>query len=516
MDLNEHLSSEENDNEPFFPEGSSKEEFIEGLNALFPEIAEEISFDLSPEMQNAPESFASFMEEDLSFFDSEGKVDHSKIQDFLETNLNGSTMEDLLEHITLGIPEAEGIFRELDDFLQSTEFQLEESEDAHPSFSEEFTLFAESSEEAMDFEKLEDFFKECAQSSHSEEKDVAEGGEALPFTLDQVRERVSLCESYFLKKFGVYSLENCKKVILPKDVPYLEPQEYGMLVDFLRNGWARVDFSRQPTDFMAGFFLYQSAFPELELDLPPRKKYPLYFESPTHFSMPGSTDYFLGMKYYDLGEIAFQQGDIIGFFSHALASSYYGYPLAKELIQRIFIGIRLKNLTEDTHSVATSKKSLLLAGHVHLTGIGGIYNEEQAFLCYKKLALEKNSASGKLALAMCFLDGIWAKEDKEVAINLLKDAAEMGNGTAIYQLILAYIMDETSPSLLGEAVELCKHPKIQGQPFSSFLLGLFYTYGIGVEADLDRGLYFSSQAGDFEIQTLGNKLRTRLMLLLEE
>lgn len=511
MDLNENAPSDESEDEFFIVEGSNSEEIIEKLRNMFQEFPEGYFAD-DPSLNEGDATSINGLLHQLDVFtDSDGKIDTPKLEDFLDT------CRKMI--FDVDSPPWDSSQEEVRPLFTTPDFLNDDGEvEEHPlSFLDEREFVPLTHEDELDLKKLDAFFKECANSSPEQEPMgqmplPLEDDHSLP--LEELVDLVARCEQYMVDRFPHWSPYPPINSIIPSDIPFLSTDQQDIMADLLRQGKAYVNFDYKPTDFIAGLHLYEKAFPELNLNLPTDNS-TLYFQHPTIDCIPGSEEEKLGEFYYDLGEISFRAGDMITFFSSNLASAYYGYHLGRVVLRRGLVALRYKNLTRETPPPPLrSKKALLLAGHCYLTGIGSVCNEEQAFLVYEKLSQEKNSPRGKLALAMCYLEGIWVDANQEIAIGLLEEAVALGNQTALYQLIFTYLLDETQESSLKKAVELAKHPLIQGQELSCFLLSLFYSYGIGIDADVDRGLYFSEKSGNYEIQTLGHELRVRIMDLI--
>lgn len=89
------------------------------------------------------------------------------------------------------------------------------------------------------------------------------------------------------------------------------------------------------------------------------------------------------------------------------------------------------------------------------------------------------------------------KGDKEKAIELLQQAAELGHCGAKYELAKIYIKNK---SHVKEAINLFQQSAQQGHPRAQYQLGLCYKNGLGVYANTMEAQWWfgrAAQQGDF-------------------
>lgn len=125
-------------------------------------------------------------------------------------------------------------------------------------------------------------------------------------------------------------------------------------------------------------------------------------------------------------------------------------------------------------------------------------DEKAAFEWYYKAAAQENE-EGISRMAYCLSEGIGCKQDTEAAIQLYKQALNMGSSVAAYNLGTFY-RDEGKYKKAFKHYELAM--KMDGANYS-FKVGLCLYYGIGTAVDKEKAIKHFKKVSkdDYEYHT---------------
>jgi len=113
-----------------------------------------------------------------------------------------------------------------------------------------------------------------------------------------------------------------------------------------------------------------------------------------------------------------------------------------------------------------------------------------------QLRADQGDESGLLMLALLLYTGQGLPEDKERALKLYLQAAELGNLTAMETITLFYLQGDQVPGMTdAKAMELLQKGLTGGYVRCTANLGMFYALGRGVKKDLARAMQLWEQGG---------------------
>lgn len=378
-------------------------------------------------------------------------------------------------------------------------------------------------EELMEnYQKTVHFFNEL--DSLLSENDEDEEDDDLLFKKEQesvLLEFINDCENMLLRKRQKSTRLKVKRIILPSDLPYLNEPDYKKVVHLMASGNAILDMDTRPRDYLSACHLLQDSLPEIDFKLPPKQKASGFLleleDSLSPFqNMTNEQRSNKGKEHYELYQSYMKQKEYLHGLSALMASAYYQDPPGKAVLQQTLRKLRLKTLLsdEDKPVKPLSKKALLLQAHCQLTGIGRLQNDKFASQSYRYLAKEREMCGAQLALAMCYFDGIGVKQSEKLGYSWIKKAAA-GSDTAKIELALCYLYGRGVVANEKKMLAILEPLADRKLPFACFLVGLCYSYGLGTEQDMEKGIAYSDMAPDINIQDLGDTLRRHLMTILD-
>lgn len=200
-------------------------------------------------------------------------------------------------------------------------------------------------------------------------------------------------------------------------------------------------------------------------------------------------------KAYELLKTAWEKGEFASGYYYALCLlAGIGGPLDIDL----GLGILFEQARLGSPAAAVALGNQALKGNLLP------YDENLAFSCFS-MAANQGNAAAMHALGLCCLNGLGTPKDEKTAFELFSDSAGRQYDPGIFELALCLANGIGTAKNPERAVAMLTALSEKGYIPACKLLGQYYQYGIGVNADYDqaRELYATAAgAGDQEAISL--------------
>lgn len=136
-----------------------------------------------------------------------------------------------------------------------------------------------------------------------------------------------------------------------------------------------------------------------------------------------------------------------------------------------------------------AKTTLASNGHYSDIDTLAMSKEEIYKYCYDlfKKSADQNDGDGYYGLAICFLSGRGVAQNNDKYIEYLDKSAERNSavGKAYKGQCLCQKGDKEN---IAKGIALIKESADSGDPDGKYILGVYYTNGVGIEKDMNKGM----------------------------